>query len=693
MQLIALSWVNTLSTTKVNEARLGWNRFAEGFFPEDSKFDPNSIGMCNSNNSSACNTSGLPIILVSVTPSGGSSFYAQPGSTSGDPRRRVDSNDHFLDNFSWKMNKHDVKFGFEFRRTSIQQHFDKYSRGRLRFADLTDFLSGALHDGFQYTGDTLRHTHENSEAMFVQDTFRLNRRLTINYGLRWDYFGVTKEKNNLFSDATNLDPVAQTFSLTMVGTGGLSRLYEPDYRNFAPRASIAWDVRGTSKTVVRAGWGMFYDQFSQDFFLGHLPYPPFFDPGPAYNPVGPAPVLASVNTSGSISSGPIYDTVGLAACQLKECDSFTVDRHIRTPYMENYNLNIQQQVGRNVAVQVGYVGSQGHRLFRFRDLNQPNQAAIMADDLACGCDDSYGVPRVYGGVFGDNNPFAAFYLMQEEASAKSNYNSLQASLRLTNWRGITSIVNYSWSKSLDTASDGEDFENNAAQPNDSTRPNLEYGPSNFNVPNRFSWVFAYELPNSGSSRLRKGWGFSSTAVLQSGQPFQMNYNFEDDFSGSGEGNDRPDIVGPIVYNKRDPSNYVQLSSFAIPCTVTSISGLSSDCVPGTRHFGTERRNSLVGPTFKQWDFALYKTTAINERLSMQLRAEFFNVLNHPNFANPLLPSFVADPGSNGFAAGAAGREVGSGGYHIVATGDVGVGNPFLGGGGPRGIQLAAKFTF
>ena len=283
--------------------------------------------------------------------------------------------------------------------------------------------------------------------------------------------------------------------------------------------------------------------------------------------------------------------------------------------------------------------------------------------------------------------------MQEEASAKSNYNSLQASLRLTNWRGITSIVNYSWSKSLDTASDGEDFENNAAQPNDSTRPNLEYGPSNFNVPNRFSWVFAYELPNSGSSRLRKGWGFSSTAVLQSGQPFQMNYNFEDDFSGSGEGNDRPDIVGPIVYNKRDPSNYVQLSSFAIPCTVTSISGLSSDCVPGTRHFGTERRNSLVGPTFKQWDFALYKTTAINERLSMQLRAEFFNVLNHPNFANPLLPSFVADPGSNGFATGAAGREVGSGGYHIVATGDVGVGNPFLGGGGPRGIQLAAKFTF
>ena len=715
VQLVALSYVHTFGATKVNEIRYGWNRFAEGFFPQDASFDPSTIGLCNSSDPASCHSSGLPILLVSVTPSGSSSFFAQPGATSGDPRRRVDSNDQFVDDFSWKLNKHDLKFGFEFRRTSIQQRFDKYSRGRLRFSDLSSFLSGTL-NGFQYKGNTLRHTFENNYGLYFQDTFRLTPRLTFNYGLRWDYFGVVAEKNNLFSAATNLDPVAQTFSLTMVGQPGLSRLYEPDYRNFAPRTSIAWDVTGKGKTVVRAGWGMFYDAFSQDFFLGHLPYPTFFDPGPAYNPVGPAQVLVKVNTSSSISTVPLYDPT--TGCIQKECDAFTVDRHIRTPYMENYNLNIQHQIGNNLAIQIGYVGSQGHRLFRFRDLNQPSQAAITASDIALaqglgcfpnggpGCvgKNSYGVPRVYGGVFGDNNPFAAFYLLQEEATAKSNYNSLQTSLRLTNWRGVTSIVNYSWSKSLDTASDGEDFENNAAQPNDSTRPNLEYGPSNFNVPHRFSWVFGYDLPKSGSSKLRNGWGFSSTAVLQSGQPFQFNYNFEDDFSGSGEGDDRPDVVGPIVYQKRNPSNYIQLSSFAIPCTITtaamaSPTGLADDCVPGTRHFGNLRRNSLVGPTFKQWDFAVYKNTAITERLSLQLRAEFFNILNHPNFANPLLPAFVADPGSNlssscscGFHA-SGNREVGNGGYQIVATGDVGVGNPFLGGGGPRGIQLAAKFTF
>jgi len=707
VQLVALSYVHTFGPTQVNEVRYGWNRFAEGFFPQDQNFHPSSIGLCAASSTADCSgsglhDSGLPITLVSVTPTGSSSFFSQLGATSGDPRRRVDSNNQFIDNFSWKLNKHDVKFGFEFRRTSIQQHFDKYSRGRMRFADLSSFLAGDLSNGFQYSGNTLRHTFENSYGFYLQDTFRLTPRFTLNYGLRWDYFGVVAEKNNLFSNVTALDPVNQTFTLTRVGQPGLSRLYEPDYKNFAPRASIAWDVTGRGRTVVRAGWGMFYDAFSQDFFLGHLPYPPFFDPGPAYNvynPLDPAQVRPATASGGVIGTGvPIYDNA--PNCSNLECDSFAVDRHIRTPYMENYNLNLQHQIGNNVTVQVGYVGSQGHRLFRFRDLNQPNQAAIIADDLACACDDSYGVPRVYGGVFGANNLNTAFYLMQEESTAKSNYNALQASLRITNWRGVTSILNYSWSRSLDTASDGEDFENNAAQPNDSTRPNLEYGPSNFNVPHRFSWVFGYELPKSGSSRIRNGWGFSSTVALQSGQPFQFNYNFEDDFSGSGEGDDRPDVVGPIIYHKRDPLNYVQLSSFAVPCTVTTITGLASDCVPGTRHFGNERRNSLVGPTFKQWDFAIYKNTAITERLSMQLRAELFNILNHPNFANPFLPAFVADPGTNlssgckcGFLAGGPGQEVGNGGYHIVATGDVGIGNPFLGGGGPRGIQLAAKFTF
>jgi len=689
VQLISLSYVTVISPWLQNEARLGWNRFAEGFFPEDQSFHPSSIGLCAANSTTACtgsgaSDSGLPIISVSG--------IAQLGATSSVPRHRVDTNWHFIDNISWKLSRHNLKFGYEFRRTSISQFFDKYFRGKLSFADLPSFLSGsvdtAFGKSFQYFGDSTRNTFENSHGIYFQDSFQLTRGLTLNYGLRWDYLGVVGEKNNLFSNITSFDAAGRTVTLAQVGSPGLGRLYEPDYKNFAPRISVAWDVSRNGKTVLRAGWGMFYYAFSQDFFLGHLPYPPFFDPGPAYNPVGAKPIIPSANTTGTIVSGaPVFDTTG---CSTVECDIFSFDRHIRTPYMENYNLNIERQISSKTVLQLGYVGSQGHRLFRFRDLNQPDQATITAADLANGVA-SFGVPRPFG-----NNPFGAFYILQEEASARSNYNSFQASLRVNGWHRVTSIVNYVWSKSLDNASDGEDFEPNAAQPNDSTRPQLEYGPSNFDVPNRFTWVFAYDFPKTTGSwqRLKNGWGLISTVTLQSGQPFQFNYNFEDDFSGSGEGDDRPDRVGPIVYHAHDPSNFVELGSFAIPCRLSgpTASGLASDCVPGTRHFGNLGRNALRGPTYKQWDFALYKNTAITERLNAQFRAEFFNILNHPNFANPFLPAFIADPGINGFSA-SGGRAVGVGGYPIVATGDVGIGNPFLGGGGPRGIQLAAKFTF
>ena len=716
VQLISLSYVHVLSPTKVNELRYGWNRFAEGFFPQDQSFHPSSIGLCAASTTAACSgtgpaDSGLPIIAVA------GSAFAQLGATSSVPRHRVDTNSQLIDGFSWKIGKHDLKFGFEYRRTSIQQFFDKDFRGKLSFASVSDFLAANVNTGFgksfQYFGDSARHTSENNYGVYAQDSFHLSSRITFNYGLRWDYFGVVSEKNNLFSNITQMDPVAGTLTLTQVGQPGLGKLYQPDYRNFAPRVSIAWDVFGTGKTVVRSGFGLFFDAFSQDFFLGHLPFPPFFDPGPAYNPAGPAAfqIIPSANTTGTIVSGvPVYDATG---CGTVECDIFGFDRKIKTPYMENYNLNIEQQISSKVMLQVGYVGSQGHRLFRFFDLNQPNQAAITAADIAfaqahnntfdgspCfpaggpGCIPSFGVPRVFG------FPNGAFYVMQQNSTGKSNYNSLQASLRVMGWHGVTSIVNYVWSRSLDNSSDGEDFVPNAAQPNDSTRPFLEYGPSNFNIPHRFTWIFGYELPrmSGGWERLKNGWGIDSTVTLQSGQPFLLNYNFEDDFSGSGEGFDRPDVIGPIVYHKRNPNNYVDLTAFAIPCTITQFAiangptGTAQDCVPGTRHFGNLGRNSLTGPTFKQWDFAIYKNTKITERIGLQLRAEFFNILNHPNFSNPLLPAFISDPGSNGFALN-GGRETGVGGYHITATGDVGIGNPFLGGGGPRGIQLAAKFTF
>ena len=673
VQLVSLSYVRVMNSGQVNEARLGWNRFAEGFFPQDSSFNPASIGL---NTGVGPFDYGLPKITV-----GG---FSQIGATTSVPRQRVDANWHFIDNYSWKKGAHDIKFGYEFRRTTIQQVINPNYRGSLDFPDLTAFLEGIPDGGSQTVGYTNRHTFQNNHGLYVQDSFRWTQRLTLNFGVRWDYFGVVGEKNNLFY---RFNP-ANGGSVQQVGTNGISGLYDPDYNNFAPRIAFAYDPMGAGKTVIRGGWGMFYDAFSQDMFLGHIPWNCVFCPGPAYTGVGPAAI-----SSGSIMTDASGNALPLAAGQpvyggySALGDFFGANPNLRTPYVQNWNLNIQQSLSNHAVLQIGYVGSKGTKLFRFRDINQPSQAAITAADLACNCINSYGVPRPSGNFF---------YVNQEESTAGSVYHALQTSLRVNGWHGLSTQANFVWSHSIDNASDLEDFIPNASQPQNSWSPQFDRGNSNFDVRRRFTWNFTYELPKRGGdyARLKDGWGFDGVLNLQDGQPFNLNYAFEGDYSGAGEGFDRPDLVGPVQYGGL-PGNFLNLSSFAAPCTFVAnpSSGSEADCVPGTRHFGTLGRNSLRGPSFKELNFSVFKDTPINEHVNLQLRAEFFNILNHPNFANPILPGFIADPGTPNVdpTAGPLGRQVGS--YALTATGDVGIGNPFLGGGGPRGIQFAAKFTF
>ena len=694
VQLVALSYVKIVNANQLNEARLGWNRFAEGFFPEDHTFDPSSIGL-NTGVTSPFDF-GLPKISV-----GGFSVI---GATNSVPRSRVDSNWHFIDNYSWKFGRHDVKFGYEFRRTTIQLIQDNTFRGKIGFdsipdpinpgvaADLTPleaFLEGLPDSGKQVQGQSRRHSFENNHGFYIQDSFRMNSRLTMNFGLRWDYFGVVGEKDGLFntldlSSPTNLSPTGQ--------------LYNKDLNNFAPRFGFAYDVAGKGRTVVRGGWGFFYDAFAQDIFLGHVPYNCPFCPGPALTGYGKAPIGAA-----SLFGGALDPTLPVFSGFSPLTDFFGTDPHIRTPYTQNFNLNLQQQLGPKAVVQVGYVGAKGTKLFRFRDINQPSQAQITAYDTSAAQCNGAVLPNCpiagFDGPDGVNfnvprTAFPAlFYVNQEESTAGSSYHALQTSLHVSSWHGLTSAVNFVWSHSIDNASDSEDFIPNAAQPNNSLAPQLERGNSNFDIRRRFTWNFGYEFPKfEGSwSKLRNGWGIDGVLNLQDGQPFQLNYNFEGDYSGSGEGFDRPDVVGPIRYGSG--ANSIDLSSFQVPCTFGNTSGFGlggdSDCLSGTRHFGNLGRNTLRGPAFKELNFSVFKDTAITERLNLQLRMEIFNLFNHPNFANPNLPNFITDPANNGLSA--TGRGIGF--LPLTATGDVGIGNPFLGGGGPRGMQFAAILKF
>jgi hypothetical protein len=685
VQLVAISYVKVVNSSQVNEARLGWNRFAEGFFPQDQSFNPNSIGLDTGVGSY---DGGLPATSV-----GG---FSQIGATSSIPRNRVDSNWHFVDNYSWKSGKHAVKFGYEFRRTTIMQVIDHNFRGTLGFgSDVTSpnspsvtltaleaFLEGIPDGGAQVTGNSQRHTYQNSDGLFIQDSFRATSRLTLNYGVRWDYFGVTGEKSGLFY---TYDPASDNNVPT-------NQLYGKDYNNFAPRLAFAYDITGKGTTVIRGGWGLFYDAFSQDMFLGHLPWNCVFCPGPAYPGLG-SQALATGSASGTpfVAGTPVYSGYG------PEGDFFSVDPKMRTPYIQNFNLNVQQQIGSKTVLQIGYVGSKGTKLFQFLDINQPTQAQITAADLACVpdhaanppvyCPIGYGVPRTVAPNF--------FYLNQEKAAANSLYNALQVSLRTSGWHGLTSQANYVWSHSIDTASDLEDFEPNQAQPQNSTFPAGDRGNSSFDIRQRFTWNFAYQLPKMGGAmpKLKNGWGFDGVVNLQEGQPWHLNYDFQGDYSGAGEGFDRPDQISTPQYSPHNPAQYLNLSSFAAPCTWGNPQGNDgttdeTNCVPGTRHFGSLGRNSLKGPTFKEFNFSVFKDTALTEHVVLTLRAEFFNLFNHPNFSNPLLPNFIGNVGAPDAATGQH-----SGYYSLTATGDVGIGNPFLGGGGPRGVQFAAKITF
>jgi len=683
-QFVAISYVHVFSNTLVNETRFGWNRYKQDFFAADRDLfgNPNtSLGL----NTEVTNSRdfGLPTIRVS----GFAYLGAAPFSG---PKGRVGDNVHFIDGISWKLGAHDLKFGYEFRRTTVDSFFDIQFRGILAFAGLAEFLAGTPRTGGSsriVAGNTDRESVQNSHALYLQDSWRVGRDLNLNLGLRWDYFGVLGEKKGRFS---TYDPVS--------GLQLRSPLYDRDWNNFSPRVSFAWDIAARNKTVIRGGAGIFYDAFSHDMFTGQIPFNCYNCPGIAYNPVGPDPVFVSLSPTVPLVAGTaVFDVASNGPNDTFEV--FSVEKKLRTPYMMSYNLNVQQELFGHGVLQVGYVGSGGRRLLRYRDINQPDAAAIRAYDYATnGCC----VPRPFdsAAVLSTLAPNTPFYVNQLETSASSIYHSLQASYQQRAWRGMTNMATYTWAHSIDNASDGQDYVPNGAQPNDSQNTRGDRGNSNFDVRHRFVWSLSYSFPQWEAAKwLGTGWQISSVVTLMSGHPFHINYNFVDDFDGSGEFFPRPDVVAPVRYNPSNPKQFLDLSSFAVPCTFPQPpnppgAGFAQDCQfsggVNSMHFGSLGRNALLGPDYRNWDFSLIKDTKLTERFTLHFRVDFYNLTNHPNFANPYMPAFFADAAPNGYDV-VTGRGIGF--LPIVATSDTGLGNPILGGGGPRSIQFAVKVMF
>jgi hypothetical protein len=669
VQVVSLSYTHVISPRLLAEFRGGWNRFAEQFAAQDSKLNPASLGLNTSNANFTTGDYGLPVISVS-----GNSL-AGLGANKSNPRGRYDTNWQYLNNVSFNQGSHNWKFGFEFRRTSVNQFFDLNHRGKLSFSSFADFLAGDVTGGGSQTmGNSHRNTYQNNFAFYLQDNFRLSHRLTLNYGLRWDYYGVIGEKNDLFSILDSSGNVVQVGA-----NGGPSSLYPKDWNNFSPRIGIAYDIFGTGKTVLRAGYGFAYDAFSQDFFAGQIPYTSS-NAGPLFNDIGPRPISygsvdpnalqpVACGTTGSIPvpgsslcTGAVYSGFGPA-------DVFTVDQRLRTPYVQNYNLNVEQDLTHRMALSVAYVGSNGTKLFRFVDLNQGDPLTGIRPN-----------PNFY-------------YVLNFESAAISNYNSLQISYKIRDLHGFTSTMNYTYSHSIDNASDGQDYAPFQSQPDNSFNPANERSNSGFDVRQRFSWLWDYRIPEARSMHmLTGGWAISGVVSLATGMPFTvMDYG---DYNNTGEFYERPDLVGNPWAGTSSPQNFLNLAAFGAPCASPADIGTGESCNGGA-HFGNSPRNGLYGPHYRNFDFSLSKQTKFTERLSMDLRADFFNIFNHPNFANPLLPSFNVNWDLNGLSQplGPNTPVTGAGYFPLTVTPDVAAQNPFLGGGGPRDIQLSVRFSF
>jgi hypothetical protein len=549
-----------------------------------------------------------------------------------------------VDNFTLIRNSHNFKFGGEYRRAIVNSFNDTLARGRLNFNSLADFLAGIVSptNTARITGDTRRDTFTNNFGLFFQDDWRVRRDLTITYGIRYEYLGVLSENDDRLS---NFSPDK---GLVQVGTSQLDQLYQSDRNNFAPRIGLAYDVNNRGRLILRAGYGIYFDTPSQDYFLAQG----FDSPSVGNNPIANLGInTISFAPGTAIPFGvnvPIFDpnrALGLRATPL-----LAVDQRLRTPYVQNYNFNIQYLLGANSVLQTGYVGSIGTRLFRIRDINQPTPGPAAS--------------RQGRRPFFNQFPqFGAINYL--ETTANSNYHALQLSFR-QRVASLTLFAAYTYSKSIDDASNGI-FSGTAgiAFPQNSHNLRAERALSSFDSRNRFTANFVYDanilplLLAALPQVLTTGWQFTGTVTFSGGVPITPFLPFDN--SGTGNLNDRPNLVS--APQRQAPGNvtaFFNTAAFALPA-------------PGT--FGNAGRNIIIGPNFITTDFAVNKRTKITERLSLQFRGEIFNIFNRPNFSLPNVQ----------FTSPAFGT--------IGETLDVTAGNPRLGEGGPRTIQLGLKFIF
>ena len=629
-QVLTLNETHIFTPNLVNEARLGFNRISIAFNP-NTLLNPATFNIGDG----VTTAIGLPQITFS-------DLGLVIGGPSGFPQGRNDTLGVVSDTATWLHRKHSIKFGGEFRRF-LDASFAG-DTGTITYASTANNFQQDTATGFSIQPTTITsRVYINAGALFAQDNLKLTPRLTVEYGMRFEWNGTPTEGANRF-----VNFIAASNSLVRTGTPALGSVYNQNY-NFEPRLGFAWDILGSGKSVLRGGYGYLVDQPVQTAVSGLTTNAPF---------------STSVSYSGAaIPVSSLYASAKAAGIAIS-----SVNPKFSNAYTETYNLNFQQALPGAMVFSLGYYGSVGQHLRERTNQNQPiggNLANRPVTSL------SLSSPILPGAATLTN-------IAEADSRGHSMYNALWAVLTKNMGHGLQFNMNYNWSKSMDTNSLGSQggytFE-------DSTNTALNWGPSDFDTRNHYAGTAIYALPFK-KNRLVSGFQFSTIIQYQTGNPVNITEN-NSTYTGVA-GVIRPSVInGPVATKKVVQPGVTNVSFIqSTVCPVgTTLAVSTNGCtlqkqaisvggVTTFTGFGNLRRNQVTGPGFADVDLSLEKDTKLFESLVFKLRLDAFDIMNHPNFGQP---SGNVDSGTFG--------QISSTRFAISD------------GGSSRQLQLSAKFLF
>ena len=748
-QVVGGSWIWTPGSRWVNEARFGYNRLYQPTLPGDLNTPASSYGL--NTGASGAFTGGLPRIGF------GGYFFPGLGGFKWPKFQGPDSITQFVDHISYTAGKHSLKIGGELHYNNVRNAAYGNARGSITFlggvvspnpgpngsSQLEDFFAGLPFKTSVEVGNPTIQLHNWAYSGFIQDDYRITKDLTLNFGIRYEYSTVPQEAHNLLG---NFDPNA---GMVQVGHQ-IGSLYNPDHKNFGPRGGFAWDIMGNSRTVLRGGAGLTYETVNWQSWVA---FNNAFGPGSV--PTG-APIDAAGNTSGgTITTGNVtiknflnpvptpWDTPGAPLyggstinCNDSPCPIMTVDRGLRTPRVWDWTLNLQHAFTPNLSMEIAYVGNHGGKLTGIRDINQPPVGSGWGTGPSGELTACLASAPAYDNCAADNNggeeanrPFANKFpylanIFQMANVYRSNYNGLQFTLNARNYHGLSAVVGYTYAHASDDVGANWDFGYGSGLPQDSYNVGAEYANSDFDIRHRLTLSLTYAIPGrSGHGQILEGWEINTITTLESPQ-FWGPIDLGTDAAGTGSLPVSPPATAPIRWSfyhagtaaRGNPADFKSGKGVGIPffqagdpnmptgCAASAAAvdgsnngpetaalnlfgcyaaGNSVMMAPPLGQFGNMGRNMFKDSGFRNFDFSLAKNFHFGETRRLQFRAEFFNILNHPNFANPY-------GGQNGFGLNDPSvQPFGCG----CATPDVAAANPAVGSGGPRSIQLGAKFIF